>query len=518
MNYSYKHKLPAMSGKQHQGLHSFDFGLNKKDEKNGMPQLSFLQFEKPLFAPYVPPLGVLNGTSRNNLSASTPQSDGARIKADLNRAASKTFGESEGESLFDGIDEKSIELNLSLADSVISSNRRRGAYSAADLDNLPNLRGGLAAFYAAAESGDSKAANAAWKLAYTPAKQREERQETKSQTLDFFGEAFGMPETTSIVEQKKLEQKNKTKQLSYSDSLEVAPDADISKNEYFVFGKGNQPSVVSKNYFSKKIDTSPLPDININSLLNLNNLENNKTTVYYGDYWDGVSPKDMTFANQTKEDIVKMPWITQAEFAGNDNYHMLMFKNLASMTSSGKMQQVLDEMIEHFADGTGTPYSNSILTEEVQKHKSTQQYMKDFSKVFCEFIEKHNGDISPSLNSEEFKEALRKEEVFFTKYDYGMEEVLSGLMFAIHGWTESKVDIENFTLADDGTYTGCLKFTFMDNFGLDEDDIKEFGFLPGFRSWYVLQHYDGYEEKYRPFKTVVTIDYPISGKISGSKK
>ena len=123
---------------------------------------------------------ALKDTSAQNHSDSVEQSDGARIKADLNLAASKTFGKSEGESLFDGIDEKSIELNLSLADSVISSNRRRGAYSAADLDNLPNLRGGLAAFYAAAESGDSKAANAAWKIAYTPAKQTEERLETKS--------------------------------------------------------------------------------------------------------------------------------------------------------------------------------------------------------------------------------------------------------------------------------------------------------------------------------------------------
>ena len=117
---------------------------------------------------------MLKDMSAQNHSDSAEQNTGARIKADLNLAASKTFGESKGESLFDGIDEKSIELNLSLADSVISSNRRRGAYSAADLDNLPNLRGGLAAFYAAAESGDSKAANAAWKIAYTPAKQTEE--------------------------------------------------------------------------------------------------------------------------------------------------------------------------------------------------------------------------------------------------------------------------------------------------------------------------------------------------------
>lgn len=43
------------------------------------------------------------------------------------------------------------------------------------------------------------------------------------------------------------------------------------------------------------------------------------------------------------------------------------------------------------------------------------------------------------------------------------------------------------------------------------DDLREFGMISGFESWYALQHNENYDGKYQPFKTVVTIDYQISG-------
>lgn len=39
------------------------------------------------------------------------------------------------------------------------------------------------------------------------------------------------------------------------------------------------------------------------------------------------------------------------------------------------------------------------------------------------------------------------------------------------------------------------------------DDLREFGMISGFESWYALQHNENYDGKYQPFKTVVTIDY-----------
>lgn len=42
-------------------------------------------------------------------------------------------------------------------------------------------------------------------------------------------------------------------------------------------------------------------------------------------------------------------------------------------------------------------------------------------------------------------------------------------------------------------------------------DGDNFGILQGFRSWYILQHYDSYKGTYVPFKVKVTIDYEFSG-------
>jgi len=88
---------------------------------------------------------------------------------------------------------------------------------------------------------------------------------------------------------------------------------------------------------------------------------------------------------------------------------------------------------------------------------------------------------------------------------------------AIHSWTDSIVDVVSFEISPDGSYTGTLRFTFMDNFGLDKHDVEKFGYIPGFTSWFVLQHHYKHWGSYKPFKTVVEIYYPISGKIEGYK-
>ena len=85
---------------------------------------------------------------------------------------------------------------------------------------------------------------------------------------------------------------------------------------------------------------------------------------------------------------------------------------------------------------------------------------------------------------------------------------------AIHGWTVCEVNVTKFDLNPDGTYTGNLEFTFIDNFGLDSKDKDDFLGLDGFECWFILQHYEKFNKKYKPFRTVVKIDQPISGKIN----
>ena len=235
--------------------------------------------------------------------------------------------------------------------------------------------------------------------------------------------------------------------------------------------------------------------------------------IYYGDYWNGKPHEDLEYGDLDKEKLCSMEWINWSDFLSTEIDHLSNLINLGEATSKWKMSEIVYDMIRHFADGSGTDYVNEKLTNIVKEHEVTQAFMKDFTKVFEEQLQLHNGDISKFANSEAFKQALRDNEVYITSYAYEGSDTFTGLTMAIHGWTECNVDITSFNVNSDGSYSANLRFTFMDNFGLDEKDIEKFGAIRGFRSWYILQHYSKYNGKYKPFKTVVTIDYPISGKL-----
>ena len=61
-----------------------------------------------------------------------------------------------------------------------------------------------------------------------------------------------------------------------------------------------------------------------------------------------------------------------------------------------------------------------------------------------------------------------------------------------------------------------MKITIEDEFGLGLDDInneKFFGNFEEFRAWFMLQHYEGFNGAYKPFKTVIELEYPFEGSI-----
>ena len=243
-------------------------------------------------------------------------------------------------------------------------------------------------------------------------------------------------------------------------------------------------------------------------------------TVYYGDIWEGQEHKDMRCGDLVRGQLIDLKWITWYDVLSCTESDFLWslcdLADFASLTNPA-MKSVLFDMIAHFTNGFGEDYSNEILTNEVKIHPSTNKYMQDFSNVFVSFINQNNGDISSFANSEDFKEALRKNNVFFSSYSYeGVEDILGGLTLAIHGWTESQVDLTSFEINSDNTFSGNLRFTFYDNFGLDEEDLEEYGYIGGFKSWFILQHNHCYGEKYKPFRTIANIDFPITGDLKGA--
>ncbi len=268
-----------------------------------------------------------------------------------------------------------------------------------------------------------------------------------------------------------------------------------------------------------------------------------KPKLYHGDIWDGKTQEDLVVNDYSKEELigfytkqenptwiqsviesVAKPGISENDLNLSEEEHIKRFRELAGVASLGsyvtfgEMDNVLSIMINHFLDGTETDFSHDDLTKEVENHKVTKAYMSDFTKVLKSQLQLYNGDIAALIDSGSLHKALQDAGVYLSQYDYSGGDMITGLTLAIHGWTESDVEIQDFTIDDEGNYTGTLKFTFTDNFGLDYDDLPpEYVIIPGFRSWFILQHYDKYKGKYKPFKTIVEIDYPISGKIEVSK-
>lgn len=245
-------------------------------------------------------------------------------------------------------------------------------------------------------------------------------------------------------------------------------------------------------------------------------LETYPITLYMGNIWNFNLEEDMLYGEMSVEELLRMgvtqQFLDQGESGILDAFYGLInsFPGLAH----GAMYDVLKDMMDHFSDGTGTDYSNDVLTSQVENHKVTQSFMADFLSVFAEELKKKNGDMNGLTYDHDRREyldivnGLKNNGVILSQYAYGGGaldlDTYRGLTLAIHGWTEVDVEVVDFKVVD-GKYTGKLKYTFRDNFGLDADDWKEFSKIPGFNAWYVLQHSEEFSGKYKPFHTVVDI-------------
>lgn len=96
----------------------------------------------------------------------------------------------------------------------------------------------------------------------------------------------------------------------------------------------------------------------------------------------------------------------------------------------------------------------------------------------------------------------------------------TGLGICVDGLYGNKVEETSYKF-DGANYKYTMKFTMYDIFGLDSNDITDryvdyappFGMLAGFRSWYIMQHYDKYGGDYQPFITMMEFEKTFEGSI-----
>ena len=192
------------------------------------------------------------------------------------------------------------------------------------------------------------------------------------------------------------------------------------------------------------------------------------------------------------------------------------WENLAELMTSGALTSVALDMIDHFMQGSGDPYSNAALTEAARNHSSTQEYVGYVEQYTKELIAEYTGDILALTYDAEDREdnplrlKLYNNGIYQPVYDT-LPDKWNGLVFCLHSLWGNKIEVSEFTVSG-SSYTCTVHFTLYDHFGLDQNDIESHG-QEGFCAWYILQHYSGYNGAYRPFLTLIEFDITFTGSI-----
>ena len=200
-----------------------------------------------------------------------------------------------------------------------------------------------------------------------------------------------------------------------------------------------------------------------------------------------------------------------------------------------KFMEILSEMVDHFVDGTGTDYSNSELTTAVQAHPRTISYVNAVIEIIKDYISQNRENINnltydeslwtqpfqrvlhPLVQSMNLKISNGAVELYLPSYGYN--NGVPGLTLALDGFYGNKISLKSFQSSEE-EYSGIVEFTFYDHFGLDTPDLTNIKFgnltagtLPGFKQWYILQHWSELEGTIqpKPFVTNVSFSIPISG-------
>ena len=96
------------------------------------------------------------------------------------------------------------------------------------------------------------------------------------------------------------------------------------------------------------------------------------------------------------------------------------------------------------------------------------------------------------------------------------DDIFNGLTLTIDDTWANTVEVNDYYF-DGENYSGTMKITIIDEFGLGLDDINDkkiFGNFEEFRALFMLQHYEGFNGAYKPFNTVIELEYPFEGSIN----
>ncbi|MFB2827897.1 DUF3289 family protein [Aeromonas veronii] len=250
---------------------------------------------------------------------------------------------------------------------------------------------------------------------------------------------------------------------------------------------------------------------------------------------DGTKAADMVSGDMSAEDIRRITTHFGTQMFDLDKLEQVTSRNLfsnfrvmgAGVFSAGDMRMVILAMIAKFESKEGGEFRHPVLTQKVKEHKDTQNFINSVTKQVQRYIKDKDGNIDgePLANwMSSYKEKI-KIPVFNSRRNVidspssPFPDAFGGLAMAINDVWGARAEIIKFQRYGN-YYKGTLRFTLYDHFGLDSPDVgedpttgktKPYGLLAGFRSWFILQHYNRFA--YKPFITVMEINKDFEGQL-----
>ena len=333
-----------------------------------------------------------------------------------------------------------------------------------------------------------------------------------------------------------------------SDNDGLLDGEELSIREVNISGEPTYYCFVTSNPVKINSDGDGLDDLLDNAPLDRTKhsfliYETRKTDRYLKSYTNENAPNgypvDMLYGKLTKAQLLEIGNINQSDFQPTADFwnssnlesdlrrKMKSLFSIASIADFG-LFDVGDRIVDRFFSGTGRDFYDDELSEKAANHESTQKYVAEISKILNNLIAEENGKIIlAKYDAEEARDEEIRDKMYIVdkmtdeegnvtvpqpNFDDWLDSV-NGLGICVHDLYGNRIEITSYKF-DGVKYTYTLKFTYFDIFGLEPNDITEaeiaphlkFGYLQEFRAWYILQHYDLYYGKYKPFITYMEFE------------
>lgn len=245
-------------------------------------------------------------------------------------------------------------------------------------------------------------------------------------------------------------------------------------------------------------------------------------------YTDGEIADDLTINDYSSGEMMNISNQFKYQLDSSEEYLYADFKGLMSMFAiTGEGRDIVSDLINTFINGTENHidihtndgvvslpcYTSEKLKEKVYYDEQVQEYVSTVVDEFSAQIQQHNGNIIKAKRAmQNIIEDSGTSYIAFSRDSLGY--LLGGMTLSINDLWGSSVDISTLEVKGN-SYNGVLHFQLYDHFGLDQPDVEKiYVNLAGFRAWFVLQHYDAFNGKYKPFINVFDYYVPFSGTLS----